>query len=148
MKLSTCHSHFGKRSVGWYWGCKHGRQGQPQHGVDVYGRRGGKGDTMLYNVKGKTKTIIQSWRWKSCGLRLKRQKALFQNWDIYRHNGCEWWPDSGGSSKVKWRKRKAGLFSVSVRGWDDIQNDLYDFPEVIEKHYPQYGTSIRKTAEP
>jgi len=36
-----------------------------------------------------------------------------------------------------------GLFSVHIWGWDDIVNRLSEFPELIEKHHPQFGFNTR-----
>ena len=40
-----------------------------------------------------------------------------------------------------------GLFEVHVMGWEDLRHLIADYPEVIEKHYPDVAPSHRLMAQ-
>jgi tetratricopeptide (TPR) repeat protein len=117
---------------------KHGRTGQPQHGVDIYGRpdRGEtwagvqcKGKDNIYAPKKVTKKELQTEVKKAKGFTPK-----LTEW-IIASTGPKDVAVEELARQITAKHLEQGLFSVHVWGWQDILERLEEFPEIIRKNY-------------
>jgi hypothetical protein len=122
---------------------KHGRRGQPQHGVDVYGEPHGAGGP-LHGVQCKGKDIGYG----------PHVKATIQEFDaeLAKAEGFEpplshWTfattaPDDAVLQahvrNVSRARRAAGKFTVDVAGWGSLHFLLAKHPSVIRQFYPEH----------
>jgi len=120
---------------------KNGRQGQPQHGVDINGRP--KQGTSWAGIQCKGKDNFADKTLTAEEIRGEVEKAKSFKPSLSEYIIATTGPKD---AKVEELARliteehiKKGLFSVTVLGWDDIVNFLEVHLEVIEKHYPQFG---------
>jgi tetratricopeptide (TPR) repeat protein len=124
---------------------KHGRRGQAQQGVDVYGRRNAQGDYHGVQCKGKDGNLNSELSEKEIRHEVTEAKKFTPPLKtlIIATTAPNDAKAQNLARKISQENEKLGLFSVSVRGWDDIVNDLYDFHEVIDKHYPEHSSTIK-----
>ncbi|TZG32407.1 hypothetical protein [Agrobacterium sp. B1(2019)] len=120
-------------------GQKNGRQGQPQHGVDVYGTdRAGlqcgiqcKGKA-AYPGKLLTPKIVQT----------EVTKALRFTPPLDRYGiattGVRTAETQQVAREITKRHGRSGKFSVHVYSWEEIRDLLYENPSVIRKFFPAY----------
>lgn len=122
---------------------RHGRQGQAQQGVDIYGRRAGQGAYIGAQCKV-----------HSGSSRLTYQEILDE---VEKAEAFE--PSLGEFLVATTAKRDAGVqqavrllsaeragasnFLVYIWFWEDIQSRLTAHTELVEKHYPQFFPSPR-----
>lgn len=119
---------------------KNGRSGQPQHGVDIFGRpdRG----TSYAGVQARNK--VQAPKAVTpAELRSEVQKArkfvpALENFILATTA-----PNDARLQEEARRLTEAnaaeGLFSVEVWGWDEIESRLAECPDVIARHYPEFA---------
>ena len=122
---------------------KNGRQGQAQHGVDVYGRP--NLGTLWAGIQCKGKDNFADNTLTEKELRDEVDKAK-----SFKPNLSEYIIATTGVKDAKIEKiareitdehLKNGMFTVTIIGWDDVISLLECFPEVIERQYPQFGFS-------
>jgi len=120
---------------------KNGRPGQAQHGVDIYGRPNQKDSWAGLQCKGKDNFLGK-------GLTVEELRAEVENAKAFQPALSEWIlaTTAPRDSKVQEEARKIttrhvaeGLFSVTVWGWEEIIEQLLNFPALITKHLPQIG---------
>ena len=127
---------------------KNGRQGQPQHGVDISGRPNQGGSWGGIQCKGKDNYTEKSVTEKEVYEEVKKAKSFKPKLSefIIATTGPK-------DSKIEELARtitedhlKKDLFTVHIYGWGDIVERLAEFPEVIEKHYPGFfsTTALKK----
>ena len=122
----------------------HGRSGQAQQGVDIYGRPG-RGE---------------KWAGVQCKVRNNQELtetellAEVEKTKSFEPQLSEYIIATTGRRDAKIQKiarcitadhNKEGLFSVSISFWEDIQNELAKYPDLVNKYYsypsgPQIGT--------
>lgn len=114
---------------------RHGRQGQRQHGVDIYGAR--EASHLGVQCKGKKVWPPTPLTKESITSEVEKAKSFTpplaeftiattaENDQLLQ----------GHARKITEEHRKAGLFSVHVLGWEEIQRRLTTYPELVEKHY-------------
>ena len=112
----------------------HGRSGQPQAGVDIFGRSAERG----------------GWVGISCAmakesLSPRRLRQLVEQARDFNPALSELVIATTASRDVKIQayareitdeQQGHGSFPVVVYSWDDIEDALFDHPEVLTKHYP------------
>lgn len=124
---------------------KHGRKGQPQHGVDVYGAVDPDG-VVLHGVqcKGKNKnynskpTIPEL---KAEIAKAEKFKPSLRQW-IFATTAP---PDAKlqeAARKISAQRKKKGKFVIHVLAWDDIQRLIADYPSVLKKFYPEHSQDL------
>jgi tetratricopeptide (TPR) repeat protein len=115
---------------------RHGRQGQRQHGVDIYGRLADGGHAGV-QCKGKR-------RWPPTELTTGEidaevQKALNFRPTLNEYTIVSTALDDAALQEhartVTERHRDAGLFSVHILGWGEITRRLATHTSLVEKHY-------------
>lgn len=125
----------------------HGRQGQAQHGVDVYGRPDQGQEYAGVQCKGKdgynNKEVTEA------ELRGEVEKAKKFEPAIRHFTLATTAPNDvkiqAVAREITEQHQKEDLFDVVVMGWDEIQRRLTDYPELIDKHYPEIGPTQHKT---
>lgn len=127
---------------------KHGRSGQAQQGVDVYGRPD------------------QGPKWAGVQCKLKNQRAdgglsLSELEDLIKE-ARRFEPPLGhfiiattaprdahlqaAARRMDDCERQSGSFSVAVFSWDDIVSKLSGFPEILRKYYPAHFPRLDQSA--
>jgi len=121
---------------------KNGRQGQPQHGVDIFGSPKGV-RSQVHGVQCKGKDI-------GLGATVSRQELLdeidkaekftpaLQHWVLATTA-----PADAELQKlareISVERERQGKFTVSAFGWSEIETLLCEHPEVLNQHYAELG---------
>lgn len=123
---------------------KNGRFGQPQCGVDVFGRRGDAQAGL--QAKGKDTFTHQRVTVAELNAEVKKAKGFKPRLKefILATTGSKDVAVEQAARDLTERHQVAGLFSVAVLGWDDILLLLEDYPDVIAKFYPWAQAAVRK----
>jgi hypothetical protein len=128
---------------------KNGRLGQPQHGVDVYGKpnrgelyaglqcKGKKG----YSQKGLTEKQLRDAVREAEGFTPRISDFIMATTAPRDQRIQEI------ARLLTEEREKTGLFGVTVCSWDDIVGRLGEFPDVLKKHYPEL-IALAKVAGP
>jgi hypothetical protein len=124
---------------------KHGRRGQPQHGVDVYGCIDMSGAN-YQGVQCKGKDANYGAKATVAELKNEIQRAdrfnpPLQKW-IFATTAPADVELQEAARMISEERAKRGRFSVTVLGWQDIQSLLASQPEVLEQFYPEYGLDL------
>ena len=117
---------------------KHGRQGQPQHGVDVFGR---PGEGLEWaGVQCKLKSQITGSRLTRGEIEAEVKKAHSFNPALSSLTIATTAPEDTKTQEaarlITEGQLAEGSFPVTVKAWDEISEELTDYPELLEKHYP------------
>ena len=125
---------------------KHGRQGQPQGGVDVYGQPDGKNYT---GVQCKEKGIWPPTKLTKTDVNEEVKKA--KTWKprlkhfIIATTAKNDKTTQAHARDLSKKHKKKGLFSVTVVSWDEITRRLATYPELLSKYgYAPDITLVRK----
>jgi len=119
---------------------RNGRTGQPQHGVDVFGRPDGGPHYVGVQARNKTYplaavTVVE--------LREEVAKAKKFVPALKSFVLATTAPNDATIQEEARRLTEAneaqGLFSVEVWGWDEIESRIAECPDVMTHHYPQFG---------
>jgi hypothetical protein len=120
---------------------RNGRNGQAQHGVDVYGNPNQGPEWAGVQCKGKddyaNKTLTED-ELKSEVLKAHTFTPSLSQF-ILATTGPRDATLQGVARQLSDTQKKAVLFSVTVWSWDDIVETLEDYPNVVAKHYPDYA---------
>jgi tetratricopeptide (TPR) repeat protein len=116
---------------------KNGRQGQPQHGVDIYGRPDEGTNWAGIQCKGKdnysnrtiTKTELEEEVEKAKTFAPRLSKFIVAT------TGQRDQKIQTLAREITEKHREEGLFSVRVSFWDDIRDLSIEHQEVFERHY-------------
>ena len=122
-----------------------GRQGQFQCGVDFCGHPD-RGDTWI-GVQCKCKDGILGSRLTKREVRKEVAKAKSFQPPLAEFILVTTGPTDAAlqqmARELTVEHRRTGLFSVSIMGWDDIQNHIASHPAILAKHYPTRATPTR-----
>ena len=118
-----------------------GRQGQSQHGVDIYGTRDNGKSLVGVQCKGKdnfsnrtlTKNEIEVEAEKAKSFHPKLSEFIFATTGAKDANMEEL------ARKITQDHQSKGLFSVHIWGWEDIKLRLENFPDLLDIYYPGLG---------
>lgn len=117
---------------------KNGRQGQPQHGVDIWGRPGNAANYEGIQCKGKTSFLSKPVT--PTELKKEVKKALLFNPRLSHFTLITSGPKNVHAEEcarqITEKHRAKGLFSVSVLGWGDVLERLESHEDIARKHYP------------
>jgi hypothetical protein len=125
---------------------KHGRQGQPQAGVDVYGRPDGKN---YAGVQCKEKAI-----WPPADLttdEIDEEVAKAKTWKprLKKYIVATTAPNDdkvqAHARAITAAHKRKRLFSVQVASWDQITRQLANYPDLLRKY--GYISDIAETAK-
>ena len=127
---------------------RNGRLGQPQHGVDVFGRPG-KGSTWAgVQCKGKYEQLGSFLTEQE--LRREVEKAKGFKPGLSAFTVASTGPRDANAQEharlITEAHLRSGLFPVQVWSWDDILERLADFPAVATLHFPHFQPVLRSRA--
>lgn len=125
---------------------RNGRLGQPQHGVDIYGRPDEKNAWAGVQCKGKNVYAPACLREKE--LHAEVEKARLFRPALSQFIIASTGPKDANIEEVARgitdEHMKKGIFSVHVWCWTDIVARLADFPFLMEKYYPGLGLTVKE----
>lgn len=125
----------------------HGRSGQPQHGVDVYGVP--KGQTGYSGVQCKRHgSSVDPGEITEKELRDEVTKALgfvprLEGEFILATTGARDGKIQKTARQITVEHEAKGLFSVHVFAWEDIQAEVGKYPEIFTKHFGDVVATVR-----
>jgi hypothetical protein len=124
---------------------KHGRSGQAQHGVDIFGRPHGVGSEWVgVQCKGKE----GGFGAKAC---LEEFKSELAKAEGFTPNLTRWIFATTSPSdavlqkacrEIAQQRGAGGKFDVDILSWDDIQGLLAEYPSVLRDFYPEHAFNI------
>jgi uncharacterized protein YjbI with pentapeptide repeats len=122
---------------------KNGRAGQTQHGTDIWGEE----DGLVVGIQCKGKDVNLGAALTEAELREEVEKAKkfvppLARWYLATTAAKDAAIEEA-ARRITVEHRGAGLFSVQVLGWEDLQSLLFRHAEVIEEHYPNLAFSMR-----
>jgi hypothetical protein len=129
---------------------KHGRSGQAQHGVDIFGRCRGVGSEWVgVQCKGKEEGYgAKAWfeEFKSELAKAEGFAPNLSRWifattslsDAVLQKSCR---------EIAQQRKTSGKFDVDILSWDDIQGLLAEHPSVLRDFYPEHAFDIPSILE-
>lgn len=124
----------------------HGRRGQAQHGVDVFGSPEAAYGANLHGVQCKGKeanygaSATEDELKAECAKALKFTPAL-NHWTLVTTAPRDAKLQKAARLLSK-RHAKQGKFGVQYMGWDDLTELLVEHPAVLRKYYPNHADNI------
>lgn len=119
---------------------KNGRRGQPQNGVDIFGRPD-KGQRWAgVQCKGKDETLGSTLTNKELLAEVEKAKEFqpqLSSFTIVYTSSRDAALQTYARLLTEKHERQ-GLFSVHVWCWDDVLERLNDFPDVASVHFPHF----------
>jgi hypothetical protein len=117
---------------------KNGRQGQPQNGVDIFGRPEQGLQWAGIQCKGKDNYSDKSLTEDEVRCEVEKAKSFTPKLSqfIIATNGLKDGRLQELARSITEDHLRDDLFSVHISAWEDIKNILEGFPEVISKHFP------------
>lgn len=121
---------------------KNGRQGQPQHGVDIFGKPDQGNLWAGVQCKGKDKYADKSITENEVETEVEKAKSFSPPLSqfVIATSGKRDVSIQELARKITEKHLGMGLFSVHVWCWEDIVGRLEEFPHIIAEYYP--GLSI------
>jgi tetratricopeptide (TPR) repeat protein len=116
---------------------KNGRQGQPQHGVDIYGRPN-QGDKWAgLQCKGKDNYVNKKLTEKEVEVEVKKAQCFMPKLSIFiiATTGPKDAKVEELARKITDNHLEKNLFSVHIFGWNDIVDRLEEYPDLIKRYY-------------
>lgn len=121
---------------------KHGRRGQPQHGVDVYGEPNGAGGP-IHGIQCKGKDASYSAKASVAEFDAELAKAEAFEPPLSHWTFATTAPDDKAlqehARKVSKARRAAGKFAVDVLGWGSLHALIAKHTSVIRQFYPEHA---------
>jgi len=116
----------------------HGRQGQPQAGVDVYGHDRFEKDKFVgVQCKGKDQTYGRALTEKELRDEVDKAENFTPKLDVFILATTA--PNDSGIQEVARTitesHREQSRFEVRVQGWGTLQQWLSDYPDLLTKHF-------------
>ncbi|OXD04865.1 NB-ARC domain-containing protein [Vibrio parahaemolyticus] len=128
----------------------HGRTGQKQDGVDIYGQIGQSGE--WFGIQCKLKDIRTDNKLSKDELLSEVEKAKRFTPKLNVFTIATTTSNDAAIQKVAREltdlHAKEGLFSVDVKSWDEILRELARYPAILVKHFPDYiGTQKKQVSD-
>lgn len=120
---------------------RHGRSGQLQHGVDVYGRVHSTGPYVGVQCKGKNGNYgakVTEAEFRAEAIKAESFAPPLSKFTLVStapHDGAM----QAVARQLSTEYEARGLFKVTYFGWDEIQRLLSAHLDLIDKHYPEQG---------
>lgn len=123
---------------------KNGRQGQAQHGVDIYGRPDQKNKwvgVQCKNVRNLTADMLKTEVRKARCFSPELSQFIVATTASVNASTIE------VARVITAANMDLNLFSVHIMDWDALKRRLAEYPEIIQRYYPQFfypadGTSF------
>ena len=128
---------------------KHGRQGQSQQGVDIYGKPDQGECWAGVQCKGKDSYDNKTLTEKEVKAEVRKAKSFDPKLSqfIIATTGKKDTKIERLARKITDKHQKKNLFSVDVWGWEDIIGQLAGFPDLIEIHYSGLSQNTKAIRE-
>lgn len=128
---------------------KNGRQGQPQHGVDIFGRPNQGAAYAGVQCKGKDNYTDNKLTEKEVETEVERAKSFMPPISefVIATSGTRDTSLQELARTITENHKKNNLFSVHVWSWEDIVDRLEEFPEVIALYYPGLSVDYKAIGE-
>jgi tetratricopeptide (TPR) repeat protein len=114
----------------------HGRQGQPQAGVDIYGHDR-RGKFVGVQCKGKDQTYNEPLTTTELREEVEKAKTFRPKLDVFVLATTA--PNDVKvqelARSITEAHKQQGLFEVRVQGWQTLQQWLTDYPDLLTKHF-------------
>ncbi|MEA1988959.1 MAG: hypothetical protein U9N57_07115 [Pseudomonadota bacterium] len=146
---NLCHAIFKK-----VWGDrlaqKHGRQGQAQQGVDIFGSM--SGDRHHYygvQCKGKDTNYGSKANWSEVQAEIAKAEQFspkLEKW-VFATTSPVDAKLQKAARELSVQRVEKGEFSVEVLGWEEIQALMAEMPEVITEFYPEHVDHLPQVVE-
>lgn len=117
---------------------RHGRSGQAQSGVDLYGRLDGQGLTVGAQCKLHQEGKVLTWDEVEAEVEKAEQfKPPLAQYTIATTAPRDAFVQQKVRELTEAHSAK-GLFPVNILFWEDICSRLANYPAVVQKHYPSF----------
>ncbi len=129
---------------------KNGRRGQAQHGVDVFGSP--NGDRRSYRgvqCKGKDSNYGSKAEWPEVLAEIAKAEEFspkLSGW-VFATTAPADAALQRVARELSVKRGAAGLFSVDVLGWEEIQSLMAGAPEVVTEFYPEHADHLPQVIE-
>jgi hypothetical protein len=124
---------------------KNGRNGQPQHGVDVFGSPNAVRDVFHgVQCKGKDKNYGRKPTFKELTQEIAKADSFtppLEHW-VFATSAPKDEELQQAARELSVTRKAQGLFTVTVLGWEDIQYLLSRHPNVVQDFYPEHAFDI------
>ncbi len=129
---------------------KHGRRGQAQQGVDVFGSQ--DGDRKNYQgvqCKGKDSNYGSKAEWSEVLEEITKAEKFSPKLDkwIFATTAPVDASLQKAARELSIKRKTNGLFSVDVLGWEEVQALMADAPNVIAEFYPEHSDHLPQIIE-
>jgi hypothetical protein len=129
---------------------KHGRRGQAQNGVDIFGSP--TGDRRSYwgvQCKGKDSNYGSKAEWSEVLAEIAKAEEFSPKLDewIFATTAPTDASLQKAARELSVKRRAEQLFSVDVLGWDEIQALMAGAPDVITEFYPEHADYLPQVIE-
>jgi tetratricopeptide (TPR) repeat protein len=124
---------------------KNGRSGQPQHGVDVWGRPNQGDEWAGVQCREKDFHGGKSLSVKEVSAEVKKAKSFLPKLSQFTiaTTGKKDVKIEEFARKITEQHLKKNLFSVHVLGWEDIKERVAGFSDLMENYYPRFSPSTK-----
>ena len=115
----------------------HGRQGQPQAGVDIYGYDRLENKFVGVQCKGKDQTYGEPLTVAELHAEVEKAKIFRPRLDVFvlATTAPNDFKTQEVARSVTETHEQQGLFEVRVQGWQTLQQWLTDYPDLLTKHF-------------
>lgn len=124
---------------------KNGRNGQPQHGVDVFGSPNAVRDVFQgVQCKGKDRNYGRKPTLKELTQEISKADSFtpsLEHW-VFATTAPKDEKLQQAARELSVARKAKGLFTVTVLGWEDIQYLLSRHPNVVQDFYPEHAFDI------
>lgn len=125
---------------------KNGRQGQAQHGVDIWGCPNADYGHNYHAIQCKGKNANYGSTATADELKAEVSKAdkfkpALSHW-IFATTAPRDQALQKEARQLSEQRRSSGKFTLKVWSWDDIQDKLCDYPDVLRQFYPEQADNI------
>ncbi len=116
----------------------HGRTGQPQAGVDVYGKDRKEGRFVGVQCKGKNSDYGHGVTEGELIAEIEKAKNFEPPIELFilATTAPNDQKIQAKAREISLEHRQKGLFEVQVKGWDTLKQDITDYPDLLRKHFP------------
>ncbi len=124
---------------------ENGRQGQPQNGVDIFGRPEQGRQWAGIQCKGKDNYSDKSLTEDEVRREVEKAKSFTPRLSqfIIATTGLRDGKLQELARSITEGHLRNDLFSIHIWAWEDIKNILENFSEVIAKHYPMLAAGVK-----
>ncbi len=119
----------------------HGRRGQPQAGVDVYGTDRVEGHFVGVQCKGKEDGYGAHLTAAEIRDEVEKAKSFQPPLEVLvlATTASNDAAAQAEARRLSGEHAKEGIFEVRVQGWQTLRQRIADYPELLKKHFPDFA---------